>query len=86
MNYAYRMFTENGAEFQWLDDLGCYYGEFDTVEDGKKVKYRTWLEDEKSMERKLELVEKYDLAGVSAWVRGLEKEEIWSLLDSKLNK
>jgi spore germination protein YaaH len=84
MNYAYRMFTENGAEFEWLEDMGCYYGEFDTVEDGRQLKYRTWLEDERSMAIKLDLVDKYDVAGVAAWVWGLEKEEIWSLLEERL--
>ncbi|MDR2899599.1 MAG: SH3 domain-containing protein [Clostridiales bacterium] len=84
MDYAYRMFTENGAEFEWLPDMGCYYAEFDTVEDGRQLKYRTWLEDERSMALKLDLVEEYDVAGVAAWVLGLEKEEIWSLLEERL--
>ena len=80
MNYAYRLFTENGAEFVWQEDLGCYYGEYDIVEDGVKKKYRTWLEDERSIAAKLEIVKEYDLAGVCAWVRGLEKAEIWDVL------
>lgn len=84
MNYAYRMFTENGAELIWLDELGCYYGEFEINEDGVNKTYKTWLEDENSILKKLELVERYDIAGTAAWVRDLEKEEIWPLLYEKL--
>ena len=80
MNYAYRLFTENGAEFVWQEDLGCYYGEYDIFEDGAQRKYRTWLEDERSIAAKLEIVKEYDIAGVCAWVRGLEKVEIWNVL------
>jgi len=84
MNYAYRLFTENGTEFEWQEDLGYYYGEYDIFEDGVDKKYRTWLEDERSIAAKLEIVNKYDLAGVCSWVRGLEKKEIWDLLYENL--
>jgi len=80
MNYAYRLFTENGAEFIWQEDLGCYYGEYNIFEEGTDKKYRTWLEDERSISEKLKIVNEYDLAGVCAWVRGLEKAEIWDVL------
>ncbi|MCK9907159.1 hypothetical protein MXD63_45090, partial [Frankia sp. Cpl3] len=34
--------------------------------------YKMWLEESGSMNRRIELVRKYDLAGVGAWRRGLE--------------
>ena len=37
------------------------------------------------MDKKINLVEKYNLAGVAAWRKGFEKPEVWQLLEEKLN-
>jgi len=79
MNYARRTFEQNGAVFEWQEDIGKYYAEFEIYRDGVFNRYRTWLECDRSMAKKLELVNQYDLAGVAAWVWGLEKAEIWEL-------
>ena len=84
MNFARRKFTENGAVFEWQEDIGKYYAEFEIFEDGRQRRYRTWLEDDRSMAKKVELVHRYNLAGVAAWVWGLEKEAIWYLLYEEL--
>ena len=46
--------------------------------------YRMWLEDKSSMQKRLELIDRYNLAGVAAWRRGLEKPEIWELFKTFL--
>lgn len=51
--------------------------------DGEEF-YKLWLEDSDSMTRRLELVNRYRLAGVAGWRRGLEKSEIWELFESVL--
>jgi len=85
MNFARRMFeTDNGAVFEWQEDIGKYYAEFEIFEDGRMRRYRTWLEDDRSMAKKVELVHRYNLGGVAAWVWGLEKEEIWELFYNEL--
>jgi len=84
MNYARRTFEQNGAVFEWQDDIGKYYAEFEIYRDGVLNRYRTWLECDRSMAKKIELVNRYDLAGVAAWVWGLEKEEIWDLFYREL--
>ncbi len=84
MNYAYNIFSEEGVNFKWLDDKGCYYGEFEKTEKGKKVICKTWLEDFRSLEEKLKLVKKYDIAGVSEWSRGLQSDGTFELIDSYL--
>jgi len=84
MNFARRMFTDNGAIFEWDEEVGKYYGEFEIFEDGRMRRYRTWLEDARSMALKVELVHRYNLAGVAAWVWGLENEETWELLYREL--
>lgn len=66
---------------QWLDDQGQYYTEYE--QDGKR--YRIWLEEERSLALKADLVDKYQLAGIASWRKGFEKQSIWSVLDSKLH-
>jgi spore germination protein YaaH len=64
------------------DEAGQHYIE---IRQGK-ILYRMWLEDEYSLEKRIELVKKYRLAGTAAWRRGLEKDEVWSTLSKLLNK
>lgn len=47
--------------------------------------YKLWLEDTDSMRLRLELVNRYGLAGVAGWRRGLEKPEIWDLIGEVLS-
>ena len=47
-----------------------------------QTNYRTWLEDEHSISLKLDLVNDFNLAGLSAWRRGLELPEIWELINA----
>jgi len=49
------------------------------------VTYKMWLEDEVSLEQRSELMKKYRLAGLAAWRRGFEKEEIWPVLNRMVN-
>ena len=65
---------------QWEEDIQQYYVQY---EQGGYV-YKMWIEDEKSFEKKLELVEKYQLAGAGYWRKGFEKDSIWKIIKSKL--
>lgn len=80
MQGAYDFMTEKGAEFNWLKDGGQYYAEI--TEDN--ITYKLWLEDVKSVEKRAELVNKYDIAGIGAWKRGLETENVWTVLKNHL--
>ncbi|WP_134686831.1 glycosyl hydrolase family 18 protein [Brevibacillus migulae] len=50
------------------------------------VTYKMWLEDATSMAKRIELVHKYNLAGVAAWRRGFEQPPIWSTIAEGLTK
>ncbi len=53
---------------------------------GKTLKtgqYEFWYENEKSMEAKLALIEKYDIKGVGMWKIGLETQETWATIANK---
>jgi spore germination protein YaaH len=42
--------------------------------------YVFWLEDEASIERRLELAKKYDLGGVAIWRLGYDTKELWTMM------
>ena len=46
--------------------------------------YKMWLEDEYSIEQKLNLVNKYGLAGVSVYKSGMELDGIYNVILDKL--
>lgn len=68
---------ENQVELTWLEDEGQYYGEY-ASESGMQY---LWLEDEESLKLKMELIKKYDLAGVACWKLGMEDEAAWTAID-----
>ncbi len=80
MQKADQIIAENNALVSFDIQAGQYLA---TYEKGG-LYYKMWLEDTTSMQQRLELVTKYDLAGVAAWRRGLEKPEIWDLFDAYL--
>lgn len=82
MDAAYDNLQENKAEIIWNDVSKQYYGTY-ILDD---VTYKCWLEEERSIEEKVKLMEIYDTAGVAGWKLGLQKEEIWDVLDTYLKK
>lgn len=68
---------ENAVDTIWYEETGQYYGEI--AEDGATSKI--WIEDERSLEEKLKVVQERDIAGIAAWKIGLETEEIWNLIE-----
>lgn len=76
MEAAYNRLEENNAEIIWLEEVGQYYGEY-TID---TKTYKIWLEDTRSLEEKFKLVKEYDIAGVSAWKKNLESDDVWPLI------
>ncbi len=67
-----------GAESVWLDECGQNYAEYES--DGST--YEIWLEDQDSIDAKLNVMRAHDLAGASFWKLGFEKSEIWDTIDT----
>ena len=63
----------NKAKKEWNEESGQYYAEW---KDGKD-RMRIWLEEERSIAAKLELVDKDKVAGIAFWKLGLERKEAW---------
>lgn len=78
MENGYKNLVENNANIVWNEEAGQYYGEY--IKDG--VKYKMWLEDERSIEEKLKISRKYDVKGVACWKRGFEKATVWNVINN----
>jgi spore germination protein YaaH len=76
MTEAERIIAENKAAKTWDVASGQYYASY------KKgnITYKIWLEDEKSIKLKAELVNKYRLGGIASWKYGLEKQAVWEAI------
>ena len=66
----------NGAEKTWDETSGQYYAEY--TADGNT--YKVWLEEEESIALKASLIKEYNLAGISAWKLGFERQDIWDVI------
>ncbi len=76
MEEAERIIAENKAAKTWDAVSGQYYATYKK----DNATYKIWLEDERSIKLKAELVNKYKLAGIASWKYGLEKPAIWSVI------
>ncbi len=76
MDAAIQMVETLGLKMEWNEEV-CQYVATGLV-DG--VYYSIWLEEERSMGAKMELVRDNNLAGIAAWSLGMEKKEIWDVL------
>lgn len=82
MQTAQNILEQNGITPSWDETTGQYYGEY-TVD---KALYRIWLEEEESIEKKLKVIADGKVAGIAGWKLGLEKTEIWDIIDSYVNE
>lgn len=80
MQTAERLVAENKAVKNWDAASGQYFATY--VKDG--ATYKIWLEDERSIKLKVDLVNKYGLAGASSWRMGFEKPTIWTVISASL--
>lgn len=48
--------------------------------------YKLWIEDETSIKNRVDIVNKYNLAGISAWRKGFETNNTWNIITSNIVK
>jgi len=73
MNRAWGYVNDFGLDVVYDEKTGQNYAEGMVGE----TLYRIWLEDNTSMDWRLQLVLDNDLAGVAAWSLGMESYDIW---------
>lgn len=76
--------NERGVTASLDERTGQHYAEYTDPIEG--ATYKIWLEDEHSVAQRVELVHKYNLAGIASWRRGFEKPVIWDVIDAGLKK
>lgn len=80
---AYNIASKNGATVK-LDSVSK--SPYFTYTDSSNVYHTVWFENSTSIGYKLDVVNKYDLAGVSIWRLGLEDLDYWKTIGLKLNR
>ena len=68
--------TKRNLEPIWSEELGQHYTQID---DNNKT-YQIWLENEASMQMRMDAMKERELGGVSCWRLGLEPPAIWDIL------
>lgn len=76
-----RLANANGVEPVWLEDYGLHYVEY---KNGGSI-YQFWMEDVTSIEQKLKVMDKHQLAGAAFWKLGLEQSAVWDTIIKYIN-
>jgi len=79
---AKKLIEEKNAAIKWDVESGQYIATY--FEDGNE--YKMWLEDEKSLAEKVELVKKYNLKGICMWELNWGNDDIWSAIEQAITK
>lgn len=74
MKAAQNIVAKWGVSLQYDEEHKQNYAEY---AEGN-VTYKVWLEDSETIAKRIELINKYNLAGFSGWKLGLEGSEIWT--------
>nr|MBP3598082.1 hypothetical protein [Eubacterium sp.] len=82
MSSAESVLQANGATTKWDDATNQYYAQFKA--DG--ATYKIWLEEETSLEKKLEVVFDKKVAGVAFWKLGFERPVTWTTIEKHIKK
>lgn len=80
MDQASKIVTEMGMEMYWNKEVSQNYAELST-DNGL---YQMWLEDEQSLDAKMQLIQKYELGGVAEWKLGFERADVWNTISQYL--
>lgn len=81
MDMAQNWVDTNGVELNWNNEACQYYGEVQK----DNVLYQIWLEEEESIQVKLNVMEANNLAGVAEWKLGFEKDSVWDIIEAYMN-
>lgn len=80
MSTVAKRIKENNATVYYDKKTGQNYAEWTS---GDSV-FKVWIEDKTSIKARLDLIEKYDLAGVASWSKTFETPDIWDYIEENL--
>lgn len=82
MDEVARIIAAKGLKPVWDEESQQNYIEYQE----NNADYKIWIEDANSLEKKVSLVNKYNLAGVGSWRLGFETSNIWDVISKELDK
>lgn len=82
MDEVARIIAAKGLKPVWDKESQQNYIEYQE----NNADYKIWIEDASSLEKKVSLVNKYNLAGVGSWRLGFETPNIWDVISKELDK
>ena len=82
MDAAWQWINAHNVAVEWNEETCQNYGEYT---DGTSL-FQVWLEDEKSIEVKLNIMEKYGIGGVAGWRLGFERPPVWDVIGAYLSR
>lgn len=82
MSFIENLMREKKLVPVYDEQTGQDYVEYE--EDGARK--RIWIENETSIKARMEIVKKYELAGIASWRRGFETPNIWTVIQETLEK
>lgn len=80
MDTAQARIAEAGAQVTYDAEQGLNYA---TWTEGNRV-MKIWLEDETSMQARIDLIHKYNLAGIASWSMKFESADMWPFIAERL--
>lgn len=81
MEMAQQYIENHSVATRWDEETCQNYGEFQSGDSFNQV----WLEDEESIQVKLNIMSKYKIAGVAEWKLGFETPSIWNVIEAYMN-
>lgn len=82
MEKADEYVADHSIEIRWDEETCQNYGEYQS---GSSY-HQLWLEDDDSIRVKLNIMDKYKIAGVAEWRLGLEKPSVWNEIEEYINR
>lgn len=71
----------NNAVLTWDEETCQYYSEYEK----EGTKYKIWMEEEESIDIKLNRIHEAGAAGVAGWRLGFERSAIWDVINKYVN-
>ena len=82
MEIAQQYIKDHHITTEWDEQTCQNYGEYQS---GGSY-YQVWLEDADSIRVKLNVMQKYGIAGVAEWKLGFEVDSIWDVIEEYMNQ
>lgn len=73
---------DNNLTIQYDKKSGQNYAE---LSEGNII-YKVWIEDDLSIQKRINLMKEYRLAGLAAWRRGFESTDFWSIISKAIDE